>query len=150
VSRSPNGSPRETLGQSYGELVRLVDPSSARISSHTTLDTVLLGCWATRMHCCPTLSPHESQSAEHQGVQGAVSPCVRVAGRQELGHYLKSEFVVSGVKIKSTADHHCELFCIFFASAAIEALTAAFGESTGGIPSTTVYCAFCPSQNCQP
>ena len=45
---------------------------------------------------------------------------------------------------------HCELSCIFFASAAIEALTAAFGESIGGIPSTTVYCAFCPSQNCQP
>ena len=58
--------------------------------------------------------------------------------------------LISGAKINSTADHHCELSCIFFASAAIEALTAAFGESTGGIASTAVYCAFLPSQNCQP
>jgi hypothetical protein len=79
-----------------------------------------------------------------------MSHCVLVAERQELGHYLKSEFVVSGAKIKSTADHHCELSRIFRASAVIEALTAAFEESIGGIPNTTVYCAFLPSQNCQP
>ena len=60
------------------------------------------------------------------------------------------EATAEGAKIKSTADHHCELLRIRCASAAIEALTAAVGESIGGIPSTTVYCAFCPSQNCQP
>jgi hypothetical protein len=50
--------------------------------------------------------------------------------RSAMKIFAPGRVLISGVKIKSDrADHHCELLCICCASAAIEALTAAFGES---------------------